>query len=78
LPVFEDPSPIPDSVEAQMNSEQVRGIKSRIIAAIAKELDGTVDASGEFSKHSKSPDYSLYGRRSFIRDAPKDAVPDPE
>jgi len=50
--------------------EEVKALKRRITKAIAKELGGTAKGP-DFSKHSKSPDYSLYGRDHFIKDAPK-------
>lgn len=53
---------------------EVRQIKRRITQAIAKELGGTV-TKGAFARHAKSPDYSLYGRNNFIRDAPKATKP---
>jgi hypothetical protein len=53
-----------------MKPSEVKVIKRRIIASIAKELGGSV-VKGSFSRHAKSPDYSLYGRDSFIKDAPK-------
>lgn len=53
-----------------MKPDEIRKIKRRITATIAKELGGTVKA-GSFGRYAKSPDYRLYGKNSFIRDAPK-------
>jgi len=53
-----------------MKPDEIKAIKRRITMAIAKELGDTAK-DGTFSKHSKSRDYSLYGKDHFIKDAPK-------
>lgn len=57
-----------------MRPEDIRAIDRRIIAKLAQDIGQRTasDTDETFSRYAKSPEYRLYGKDNFIRDAPKE------
>jgi hypothetical protein len=55
-----------------MQPEDIRAIDRRIIANLAQDIEQRTDSASDekFSRYAKSPDYRLYGKDNFIKDAP--------